>query len=365
MSRVQAAEFDPELKKFQISEYRLGELQPGEILIRNRLCTICGSDLHTFTGRRAAPQKVNLGHEIIGTVEGWGGDTPPSDYVGDPIRPGDRVTWTMAVGCGCCFYCEQGLDQKCLKLFKYGHASVSQKPTGGLATHCVLVPGTAVFRLPAALPDSVASPANCATATVTAALRLVTETHRLKDSKVLILGAGMLGLSAAAQCKVAAADAIFMADPNPGRLELAEAFGVNETFCTQKPSEIAQKTHRLTDDRGADIVLDFAGGNQATEASIEAARIGGCIVLAGTVFPQPKLGLNMEMLVRRMLTIRGLHNYRPGDLKVAIDFLTQNHHQFPFLELVEAEYDLENIEQVFQIAIEEQPVRLAVRFTDT
>ena len=365
MGNVQAAEFDPELKKFHIAEYSLGELQPGEVLIRNRLCTICGSDLHTYTGRRAAPQKVNLGHEIIGTVEGWGGNTPPCDYSGDPIQLGDRVTWTMAVGCGCCFYCERGLDQKCLKLFKYGHASVSQKPTGGLATHCVLVPGTAIFRLPEALPDCVASPANCATATVAAALRLVTETHQLKDANVLIIGAGMLGLSAAAQCKTAGAGAIFIADPNPTRLDLAEAFGVNETLCAQKPSEISQATQRLTDDRGADIVLDFAGGNEATETSIESARIGGCVVLAGTVFPQPKLGLNMEMFVRRMLTIRGLHNYRPDDLNVAIQFLTQHHNQFPFDGLVEAEYNLCNIEQVFEIAMAERPVRLAVRFNDS
>lgn len=362
MSRVQAAEFDPDLKRFHIAEYSLGELQPGEVLIRTRLCTICGSDLHTYTGRRAAPQKVNLGHEIIGTVEGWGGDDPPCDYAGKPIKKGDRVTWTMAVGCGGCFYCERGLDQKCIRLFKYGHASVSQKPSGGLASHCVLVPGTAIFRLPEALPDSVASPANCATATVAAALRLVTETHGLKDAKILILGAGMLGLSAAAQCKTAGAGAIFIADPNPSRLERAQDFGATKTLCAQLPAEISEAIYQLSDDRGADIVLDFAGGNQATETSVHAARIGGCIILAGTVFPQPTLGLDMELLVRRMLTIRGLHNYRPDDLNTAIQFLSQYHSQFPFEDLVEAEYDLDSIEQVFQIAITEQPVRLAVRF---
>lgn len=67
-------------------------------LVRVSLCTVCGSDLHTFTGRRKEKTPCVLGHEPVGVVEEVNGDL--RDVTGDPVCAGDRVVWSVAVACG-------------------------------------------------------------------------------------------------------------------------------------------------------------------------------------------------------------------------------------------------------------------------
>jgi alcohol dehydrogenase len=80
-------------------------LGPGEALVRVRLCTLCGSDLHTFFGRRTEPTPAVLGHEMVGEVEELGPGEALVDLDGESLRIGDRVVWSVAISCGRCFFC--------------------------------------------------------------------------------------------------------------------------------------------------------------------------------------------------------------------------------------------------------------------
>ena len=103
----------------------------------------------------------------------------------------------MIASCGECFYCRRSLTQKCERQTKYGHEPLrpGHELTGGLASHCVLGEGTALFLVPPELGDAAACPANCAGATVAAAIE---RAGLLEGKSVLILGAGMLGVTATA-----------------------------------------------------------------------------------------------------------------------------------------------------------------------
>jgi threonine dehydrogenase-like Zn-dependent dehydrogenase len=59
---------------FVLREYPLRPVSAGEVLVRVSMCTICGSDVHSYRGRRPNPLPGLLGHEIIGVVEDIGGD---------------------------------------------------------------------------------------------------------------------------------------------------------------------------------------------------------------------------------------------------------------------------------------------------
>ena len=275
-------------------------------MIRVTCCTICGSDLHTFTGRRSAHDRSVLGHEIIGEVVCWGGDQAPRDYFGEKIRPGQRVTWSMPVGCGGCFFCRNALSWKCDSLFKYGHEPCGDGiPTGGLSTHCRLIPKTPIFPIPDALPDEVACPANCATATVSATLRLVAQTHPIRGASVVITGAGMLGLSAIVQLVDLGAKEIIAVDPHSDRRELARTFGATLTVDSNSPGDVEKSVLAKTDNRGVDVAIDFSGISSAVETCLKHLRIGGCVLLAGSTFPSESLKLAPEQIVRRMITLRG------------------------------------------------------------
>ncbi len=100
-------------------EYPLPEeLEPGAILVKTRMATVCGSDMHSWRGRRPFPTPSVLGHEGVGTIVRMGAGVE-RDTAGRALSDGDRITWTIMAACGRCVFCRiHGLPQKCLQLFK-------------------------------------------------------------------------------------------------------------------------------------------------------------------------------------------------------------------------------------------------------
>jgi alcohol dehydrogenase len=334
------------------------EPRGAEVLVRVACCTLCRSDLHTHAGRRAEPTPTVLGHEIVGRIGAFGPEAPRHDAEGVPLSVGSRVSWAVAVGCGSCFFCAEGLPQKCERLYKYGHERrTPERPLGGGLADCVvLVPGTACFRVPDAVPDQVAAPANCATATAAALLR---HGGSVAGRTVLILGAGVLGVTASAMARAAGARAVLVSDPVPACRERALRFGATHIFPTEA-GELAAGVREITQWRGADLVLELAGAAGTVQSGLALVRTGGTVVLAGTVTPVGTVGFDPENVVRRLLTIRGVHNYHPRDLATALGFLAGPGRDFPWQSLVVAEYPLEQAEQAFAAAHAQPGVRVAV-----
>ena len=228
----------------------------AETLVRVSCCTLCTSDLHTHAGRRTEPTPAVLGHEVIGRIDSFGPNAKATDWRGAKLALGDRVSWSVAVHCGACFFCTEDLPQKCESLFKYGHERVAPPRifTGGLADYVLLKPATAVFRVPDSLPDALAAPANCATATAAAVLRTA---GNLAGRTVLVLGAGTLGLTAIAMARTDGAKAVLVSDSDATRRERALAFGAHMCSPPTKPAcrPRGARDHRTR----ADIALELAG----------------------------------------------------------------------------------------------------------
>jgi alcohol dehydrogenase len=345
-------------RRLELVRFPAPEPRDAEMLVRVACCTLCRSDLHTHAGRRTEPTPTVLGHEIVGRIEAFGPEAPRHDAEGVPLDVGSRVSWAVAVGCGSCFFCAEDLPQKCERPYKYGHERLTpERPTGGgLAEWVVLVPGTVFFRVPDAVPDPVAAPANCATATVAALLR---HGGSVAGRTVLVLGAGVLGLTACAMARAAGARAVMVNDPIAACRERALRFGATHVFPAEA-EELAAGVREITQGRGADLVLELAGTAATVQAGLALARTGGTVVLAGTVAPVGAIGFDPEIVVRRMLTIRGVHNYHPRDLAEALGFLAGPGSDFPWQSLVVAEYPLEQAEQAFAAAHAQPGVRVAV-----
>ncbi|CAK9003486.1 L-threonine 3-dehydrogenase (TDH) [Durusdinium trenchii] len=309
-----------------------------------------------WTRFQPVPTPSVLGHEIVGQIEEFGADASRTDCRGQRLNVGDRVVWALVASCGECLYCQRGLPQKCVDGRKYGHlaAKPGDELHGGLAGHCLLLPGTAMARIPESLPLEVACPTSCATATVAAAFR---SAGRLTDRRVCLLGMGMLGLTAAAMADAAGASEIVCVDPNIERCAIASRFGA--TKCVA-PAELLAVVSDIDED-GFDVLFDFSGANEAVTAAWPLLRTGGTVVLVGAVFPGPPLEVPMEQIVRRWLTIRGVHNYSAIDLVQAIEFLEQYGHAYPFQDLVGEWFALEAIEEAFARAKEGTSVRIGVR----
>jgi alcohol dehydrogenase len=356
---IRAALFDGPGLPFRLECVRRPTLAPGESLARVSRCTICGSDLHTVAGRRVGPTPCVLGHEAVGVIEEMAGAA--TDVHGSPLRVGDRVVWGVAISCGRCFFCIHGLPQKCQSLRKYGHerASPEHGPLGGLTTHCHLPRGTALVKVPEQLPDAVAAPAGCATATIAAALRVGLRSLPQSPGEpqtVAVIGLGMLGLTACAWI-AAAGDAAIACDVDATRLADARRFGAAHAT---EPAQLLESVRARTDGRGADLALELSGSPVAAKLALDVLRIGGTAVWVGAVYPTAAVCLSPEDVVRRCLTVAGVHNYAPGDLAAAVDFLASSQHRFPFAELTVRTFPLDAVAAAFDFAERERAVRVSV-----
>lgn len=304
----------------ELHKVEIPELGDDEVLVRVRLATVCGSDLHTVTGRRSAACPSILGHEAVGDVVGVGAKAT--------VRLGQRVVWSVTVACGECPRCLSGLTAKCTSVRKVGHESFDGDwpLSGSYAEHVVLPSGTTIAVVPEGLADAVAAPAACATATVMATLEAAGE---IAGRRVLIGGAGMLGLTAVAACAEAGAD-VQVADIDAGRLELATEFG-----------------GRPTDGGPVDVAIDYTGSTDAVAQALGRLDIGGVLVLAGSVMPGAPLAIDPEAVVRQWLTITGVHNYEPRHLHRAVEFLDRSRDRYPWHSLVGAPVPLDEIASAF------------------
>jgi putative phosphonate catabolism associated alcohol dehydrogenase len=347
---------------FELAVTTAPPLGPGELLVRILTCTICRSDLHSHAGRRHVPTPSILGHEIVGKIEAFGPETSTVDFTGQSAAIGDRITWSIVVGCGNCYFCREGLPQKCVALFKYGHEAVSPRHPlgGGLADYAILVPRTSWMRLPETIPNSVAALANCAGATAAAALRTG---GAVENRRVLVLGAGILGMFACSMARSSGAAQVVAVDPQRVCRERALAFGADVALNAAQENLSAELV-AATEGLGFDVALELAGVTPSVATALAAVRTGGTAVLVGSVAYCDPLAIDPEQIVRRMLTIRGVHNYLPGDLQAAVDFLDRQGQRYPFESLVIESYPLSEAEAAFRSAHSHPGERVAVNCAD-
>jgi putative phosphonate catabolism associated alcohol dehydrogenase len=335
--------FEEVKQPFSRKQFNLPRLREGQALIEIEYATVCASDLHTYFGRRESPHPGILGHEILGRVAevGPGGLT---DYYGRQVEEGARVTWSVYAHDHQGEMARRGLPQKSADLFKYGHEPLNGYPilSGGFATHCHLREGTDIFRIPEELDPREAAPLNCTHATIAGALRLAGNLNR---KNVLVIGSGMLGLSACAMSRERGASHVWTMDIHSERAEKALSFGAE--YALRPGAPITDLKAFPESKGGVDIVIETSGMPDAMEAGLKWLNTGGTAIWVGAVFTQRDLNLNAEWVVRKLLTIKGLHNYIPADLEEAVRFMSEHRLSYPFHSLVGEEFALDDLDQAF------------------
>lgn len=353
--------FEAPGKDFTLKQYAVRPLEPGEILVKNQYTTICGSDLHTFCGLREEPSPTVLGHEIAGEIIDIHPTHTGVDLKGRELKAGDRVTWSIFAGNPDSVAAKAGMPQKSTPLFKYGHALANAPDVfhGGLGEYCILKANTAILLLPQEIPVEIAATLNCSISTVAGALRMAGD---IKGKHVLITGIGHLGITCAAMCREAGAARIYAADISDKRLNDARAFGVSDVFnLAEYDHELKAYLHDTLPLKGVDVVFDMSGSVAAMQTGLECLAIGGTAVWIGAVFPSKGITIDPENIIRRLLTIRGLHNYNFTDFEYAYDFMLANWNRYPFLQAIEKEFSLAEAQKAFTYAVANKPLRVGIR----
>jgi putative phosphonate catabolism associated alcohol dehydrogenase len=345
-------------KPFEFITNPVRDLKPGEILVQTKYTTLCGSDIHTYCGRRQEPPHVVLGHEIVGDILAIHPSHPGLDFNGQKIKVGDRLIWAIFAVPEEVTPPRADIPQKSNHLFKYGHVLAEDDDvfSGGLADYCILRSNTAVIKISNEVPLQVAATISCAHATVAGALRVA---ESVKGKKVLVFGVGMLGLSCMAMCKEAGAEWIGAVDTNVDRLSWAIQFGSSATFVM--PDHASGSALPWQE---VDVVFDMTGDSGAEKIGIDSLAVGGCAIWIGAVYPTKPVEIDAQKIVRKVLQIRGLHNYNYQDFANAASFIEKHLGGYPFEAAIEKEFTLEQIEEAFIYATEKKPVRVGIKISN-
>jgi putative phosphonate catabolism associated alcohol dehydrogenase len=358
---ARAAVYDAPNTPFVIREYPLRDVHPDEVLVRVTMSTICRSDIHSWEGRRPNPCPGILGHEIIGVIDQLGADIS-RDMRGDTLHVGDRITWTEYFHHGESYYRDvHNMPQKSVGVRKYGHDLVADDPhfIGGFAEYCYVVPGTGILKIPDVLSDEEATPINCGVATMVS----VIEASQIEMGDVVVIqGLGLLGLYGCAMAKTRGARLVIGIDSVADRLETARKFGADVTvnFAGRTEDDVVSEVRKLAPPDGTDVVIEVCGVPDVVTAGLKMLRVGGRYTLGGIVTPNANVTIDANMFVKKWITLRGIHNYHPRHLIQALDFVVANRERFPFKDIVDSRFRLDDLNEAFKRAAERTVLRAAV-----
>ena len=155
---------------------------------------------------------------------------------------------------------------------------------------------------------------------------------------VVIQGLGLLGLYGAAMAKARGARCVIGLDAVASRLEVAKKFGADHVIDISRGSakSVIDEVRKLCRPDGADAVIEVCGVPDVIVQGLQMLRVGGRYVLGGLVNPNANVTIDANVLVRRWITMRGIHNYHPRHLIQALDFVMANRKRFPFKEIVDS-----------------------------
>jgi L-iditol 2-dehydrogenase len=239
---------------------------PGEVLVKLRSVGVCGSDLHWYLDGSIygypATYPMVLGHEPAGEIVATGSG------VSEP-KPGDLVSIEPTVSCGHCEYCVRGQHNNCVD----GRIMGSPQLPGLLREYAV-VPAHNATAVPKNFSYTQASLVE-PVAVIMHMLQLV-DIHA--GDTVAVLGAGPIGLLAAAVARNAGAAQVLVADKLPHRIRMAEDLGVTAAVPIGQFRELVLDK---TSVRGVDLAIDAAGAAETINTALAVTRPGGTFVLIG------------------------------------------------------------------------------------
>jgi 2-desacetyl-2-hydroxyethyl bacteriochlorophyllide A dehydrogenase len=283
----------------QLGERPRTERKPGEALVRIKRVGLCGTDFHIFSGNQPFLSYPRvMGHELAGEVA--------EVDEGSNLRVGELVTINPYLPCGTCIACRKAKPNCCTNIRVMGvHID------GGM-TEYVSVPEKAVVPVPGLTPDQAAM-----VEFLSIGAHAVRRGGITGEDRVLVVGAGPIGVAAALFAKLAGAD-VSLIDTNAGRLDYAAtAVGLKHTAVVGEGLEDWLKAR--SDGEGFDAVFDATGSARAIEKGFSYVAHGGRYVLVSVV--KDTISFADPEFHKREMTLIGSRNATRHDFQLVIDLI--------------------------------------------
>jgi L-iditol 2-dehydrogenase len=267
---------------------------PDQVLVAMRSVGVCGSDVHYWdTGRIGAIQIARplvLGHECAGIVVAVGSAVTR-------LAVGDRVALEPGVPCRRCRTCLSGRYNLCPNVF-----FMATPPDDGAFAEYVAHPADFTF----GLPEHVSLDEGALLEPLSVGMHAARRGGIGPGSRVLVTGAGTIGLTALLAARAAGAAQVIVSDVIPSRLSHATELGATSVVNSRNAS-VPDVVRSLTDGEGADVVIECSGAGPAESDAVMSAHRGAVVVIVG--LGRDTLEIPLSRLIGHELDIRGVHRY--------------------------------------------------------
>jgi len=326
------------------------EPTPGtaDVKIRVRNCSTCGTDVKIlrFGHHHIVPPRV-MGHEIAGEVVEVGADV-------QGWQPGDRVQVIAAIPCGECRECRLGRMTVCPN-----QESIGYHYEGGFAEFMV-VPAK-VLRVDGLnrVPDEV----GFAEASVTEPLACVLNGQMLarvaEGDDVVVMGAGPIGCLHVRLARARGASRVFLVDLNAERLDMAAALVAPDASVCASEVDVVDEISKLTEGRGADVVITAAASGRAQEQALHmAARQGRISFFGGLPKDNPMIALDSNLVHYSELTIVGANGSSPAHNAQALQLIASG--AVPVADLITHRLTLDDTLAAFDIVARGEAIKVTI-----
>ena len=321
-------------------EPMIREPEAGEARVRVKAVGICGTDLHIFKGERSdvALPRV-MGHELSGIVESVGSGVTH-------IKEGDHVVFGPVVSCGICKVCRSGHANVCADVKCFG-----VQMDGGFQDY-IVVEAAKLYRIPEEIPFEEAALAE----PFSVAANILTRTAATKEDRIVILGAGTIGLAILQAAKGMGAS-VLISDVEDTKLAIAKKFGADVTV-NSKTEDLAGKAEEFAPG-GADVLIDSVGIAPLTEQTVNLAAPTARVAVIG--FDGKPMQLQPVVITKKELTLVG-SRMNNGMFPKVVEWLESG--CLDTAGMVTKSYPAEEIQQAFTDTLSDaaSTVKTVIRF---
>jgi L-iditol 2-dehydrogenase len=318
--------------RLQLADVDLPRIGRGDLLVKMRVCGICGTDLKKLQGVRVTPPI--LGHEVVGDVEEVGADA-------EGYSRGDRVAVHHHVPCHTCYHCLHGDHTMCHEfprsnLDPCGFAEYFRVPETNVSKG-------AVFRLPHTMSfeeAALAEPTGCC-------IRGLDRLGIQNEDSVLIIGAGPAGLTYIQLLRALGNHLILATDMIESRLRSARKFGADEVL-NAADTNMFERVLDMTQGRGVDEVIVASGSMKAIQSSFPLVRKGGRILLFGIPPERSMFTWDASSIFIRETKLIPSYSTTENEIERALQMMAAG--RIRLTDMITHRFSLNEIAEAFRVA---------------
>lgn len=318
----------------------------GDVLIRVRAATICGTDIRIYRGRKTAGVRYPsiLGHEFAGEIVDTGGHAM--------LNIGDRVGLCPFIACGHCILCKTGRENLCTRGTAIGYE------IDGAFAEFIRIPAQAVLAgnlRP--LPDDMSYEEAALVEPLSCVLNGQNKVGLSSADTVAILGAGPIGLLHVHLARLRGAARIVVSDPNAGRRKAALAAGA-DAVVDPMDEDVVARVLAETEGRGADVVICAIGIPALARQATDLAGFGGRISLFAGFSKGETAEMDVNAIHYRELTVTGAFGLSRKDFDRAFDMVANG--RLNLKPMITHRFGLDDIADALSVAEGGSAIKVAL-----